>query len=316
MPDDAENLEIAAPEGEISSGGRTSLNVRGGKMPSTLFWTAVIIVFALIAAGIAEYNRGSFTTGWVLKRANEVFEKGDYELAAEQYREVLELMPDLDGVHYRLAYANEMLGRYIEAVDSYAVHLENNPWDTEALVRLASIYLRFDMYNDAMLLFEEAADRLPDDPEVRYALSIVYERAGRSEKAAESYVRLTGLNIAKNPELLINSSRSLMKLGQYADALEGFTRANELLPADDRRAFHGMNAARNMLGWPTDDAVVMMPGQSIGEVAIGDKSSDVLKALGKPVDLVVDGDHELWSYGAGQDKISTYVFFQDGIVIE
>ena len=315
MTDDARNAETAVPDSETPSGVKTSLGA-GHKMPGTLQRALVVVVLVLLAAGAVEYNRGGFMAGRILKRANENFDKGDYEAAAEQYQEALKRRPDLEGVHYRAGYASEMLGRYIEAVDSYAAHLENNPWDTEAIVRLASIYLRFDMYNDAMLLFEEAAERLPDDPDVRYALSIVYERVGRSEKAAESYVRLTGSSAVRDPELLINSSRALMKLGQYADALDGFTRANELLPEDDRRAFHGMNAARSMLGWPTDDAVVMMPGHSIGKVSIGDKSPDVLSEFGEPVDFVTDGDHELWSYGAGQDKISTYVFFQNGVVIE
>jgi tetratricopeptide (TPR) repeat protein len=209
-----------------------------------------------------------------------------------------------------------MLGRYIEAVDSYAVHLENNPWDTEALMRLGNIYMRFDMYDDALLLFEEAAERLPDALDVEYALSVVYERVGRSEKAAEGYVRLTGSDAVRDPEMLINSARALMKLGRYGDALDGFIRADELLPESDKRAFHGMNAAKVMLGWPTDDSMVMTPGQSIGGIRIGETSSDVLGELGKPIDFVIEGEHELWLYRAGEEDVSTYVFFQEGQVIE
>jgi tetratricopeptide (TPR) repeat protein len=237
-------------------------------------------------------------------------------MALERYREALNMRARLEGVNYKIAYANEELGRYIEAVDYYAAHLENNPWDTEALVRLGSIYLRFDMYNDAVLLFEEAASRVPDNPDVIYALSVVYERLGRAEKAAESYIWLTGSSEVTDPEVLINSSRALMKLGQYVDALDGFTRANALLPSDDKRAFHGMNAARGMLGWPTDDSVVVTPGKSIGSIRIGVTSRDVLGVWGKPVDIVTEGEHELWSYGTSIEELSSFVFFQEGRVIE
>ncbi|MDR1482472.1 MAG: tetratricopeptide repeat protein [Synergistaceae bacterium] len=315
--DDVRNsIATVAEEGTPSLGVTPSSATGREKSPLVLLKAAVVIALVLFIAGALEYSQSNFIVGLLMRRANENFDKGGYESAAEQYREALELEPDLEGVHYRVAYANEMLGRYIEAVDSYALHLQNNPWDTEALMRLGSIYLKFDMYDDAMLLFEEAAERLPDALDVGYALSVVYERVGRSEKAAEGYVRLTGSDAVRDPEVLINSARALMKLGRYDDALDGFTRANELLPRDDRRAFHGMNAAKTMLGWPTDDSMVMTPGQSIGNIRIGERSADVLNTLGEPADFVIEGDHELWLYRASEEDVSTYVFFQDGHVIE
>ncbi|MDR3332873.1 MAG: tetratricopeptide repeat protein [Synergistaceae bacterium] len=306
MTDEQLNAEGDAPDGD--GAGITSKR--------TLLLVAASLFLALALVGGLLYHRSLEASQRVLEEAAACFERGDYVIAMEKYSEALKMRPGTGEIFYRMAYSYEMLGRYADAVDSYAAHLENNPWDTEALVRLGGIYLRLGMYNDAVLLYEEAAERIPDDPDVRYALSVLYERLGRDEKAAESYVWLTESNVVTDPEVLISSARALMKLGQYVEALDGFTKANEFLPDDDKRAFHGMNAAKSMMGWPTDDAVVVTPGESIGNIKIGASSPDILSVWGKPVDRVAEGEHELWTYGTSSEELSTYVFFQDGRVLE
>ncbi|MDR1885957.1 MAG: tetratricopeptide repeat protein [Synergistaceae bacterium] len=315
MENDFSNEPDVPPDSPDAVSGELTPAPAAEPETSVLRTVAVIAAMLLVSAAI-QYNTNYIVPGRIIATAAESFEMGNYAAAVDKYREALSMKPGIEGVYYRLAYSSEMLGRYVDAIDSYAAHLENNPWDTEALVRLGSIYLRLDMYGDAMLLYEEAAQRVPDDPDVRYALSIAYERLGRSEKAAESYVWLTGSRVVTDPEVLISSSRALMKLGQYVDALDGFSKANDLLPPDDKRAFHGMNAAKSMLGWPTDDAVVMVPGESIGNIRIGSVSPDVAGVWGKPVEYVKEGEHELWSYGTSAEELSTYVFFEDGRVVE
>jgi tetratricopeptide (TPR) repeat protein len=225
------------------------------------------------------------------------------------------LSPRRSDVHYRIAYSLEALGDDEEAARAYSRHLEYDPSDVEATRRRGACYMRLGKYEEALDSYSTVLEQLPKDADALYASGNIYEYTGDQEKSASAYVDYVETG-EKNPEALITASRALVRLGFHKEGLAGFTLADSLLPSGDKRAFHGMNAARGMMGWPTDEGVMIVPGEAVGAVKLGGTSGDVLSAWGRPLERVVEGEHALWGYGEHPGSLDILVYFENGSVIE
>lgn len=125
----------------------------------------------------------------------------------------------------------------------------------EQLYRRAALLFAAGDYEAALPLYEEILARQPaasEEPDLHYALGYIYEARGDGVRAAGHYAAFVESPV-DDPEILLTVSRVLMKLGRYEEALSGFTRAGELLPAGDTRAPSAARAARDMLGLPAGE---------------------------------------------------------------
>lgn len=125
--------------------------------------------------------------------------------------------------------------------------------------------------------------------------------------------------IASRPddaEGLLEAGRSMMRPGMYRVALDSFEQAADLLPSDDKRGIHSINAAKNMLGWPTDEGMVITPAVSIGNMTLGMTQDEALSAWGKPIYSVDEDEYSVWGYGATSKESDTVVYFDSDGVIE
>ena len=66
----------------------------------------------------------------LLEIGQEMLEAGDYDAALEQFKEIVELIPDEAHGHYGLAMAYGNLGRYREGVAAINRALEIEPKDS------------------------------------------------------------------------------------------------------------------------------------------------------------------------------------------
>ena len=278
---------------------------------------AAILAILLISCGTIYY-RGNILPEQLYQKAARNMQSGAYQEAREQLEEVYRLKPERRDTPYQLAYAQEMLGDTASAVEFYRKHLENQPGDLDALHRLSALLFAAEDYEAALPLYEEILSRQPltaEDPDLHYALGYIYEARGDNERAAGHYVAFVESPV-NDPEILLTVSRVLMKLGHYKEALAGFTKAGEYLPADDTRALHAVRAAKNMLGWPTDDEMVIDPGRSIGNMKLGIVANEAQEAWGDPIHIVNEGEHAVWGYGGNEDAPQSFVYFEDDEVIE
>ena len=153
-----------------------------------------------------------------------------------------------------MAFCLEKTGRIDEAIARYEEHLKTIPGDGKALLRMGWLYIqKNDDTGKGLAALKEGAAKLKDP----YAWALVSEAALKSkdyETAVEALVK--EIELFKEPEQVLTCSKMLMGLGAWEEALKGYERFSELAP-DDKRGIHGANAAKAMLGRPTDPRLVI-----------------------------------------------------------
>lgn len=287
-------------------------------LPRSVFALLTCVLLLAFAGGGIFYYHSAIHPERQYQKATRLFENEHYEEALALYQKALRNRPERRGTLFQIASCYEKLGRDTEAAVSFARHLEAAPRDTNALLRLGNVYLRLGQFENALAPFENMAKISPDNAETRHSLGKIYEKLASTARAADNY-ELALKSDKADPELLLSASKSLMGLGRYESALRGYERAQGAAEPGDNRASHGAKAAKNMLGWPTDPAIILVPGKSLGALEIGMSEADILKRLGEPEEKETkETGHtesvarENWIYS----NRNLIVFFSNGRVLQ
>ena len=284
-------------------------------LPRWLFGALFLFIVAAFGGGGAWYYRFNILPEKLFQEASNDFETGEYAHALHKYEKVLKLKPERKDTLLGIAYTLEKLGKNEEAISAYTKHLELQPRDTNAMIRLGSVCLGMGKYEAALNPFVMASKRDPKNGEIYYALGIIYDNLGSQKRASENYAKVIDSD-TKDPEILFSASKALMKGGFYREALKGFNRAGGLVASDDSRAEHAIRAAKSMMGWPTDPALIITPGESLGELKIGMDASKLTSLYGAPSKRENDGKYELLSYGDNPENPKLTLWLEDGHVVQ
>ena len=291
-------------------------------VPRYVFGVIAAVILVVFLGGSLWYYRTSVLPEKYYQRASAQFKLENYSEAYLLYEKVLRLRPERKNILYQMAFCLEKTGKTDEAISHYEEHLKILPGDGKALIRSGWLYTQKNNFEKGLPALKEGAAKLKDP----YAWALVSEAAIKSkniETAVEALVKQTEL--FKKPEQVLTCSKMLMDLGAWKEALKGYERFSELAP-DDRRGLHGANAAKTMLGWPTDPKLVIRPGKSIGMIEIGDTKEEVKSKLGSPEakefrkvggkSILADDHAEIWTYSKIMPKRGLRIIFLNGKVRE
>lgn len=132
----------------------------------------VLIVLFLTLSGFAPNDA---------RKANEAYERGDYEEAAELYRSAIELEPDNPRLYYNLGNALAQSGNFDEAArayDQYRNMTEDAGEESLADYNQGRMLTDTENFDEALNYFREALKKNPDDADTRYN----YELARRKQQ--------------------------------------------------------------------------------------------------------------------------------------
>ncbi|MEN6380117.1 MAG: tetratricopeptide repeat protein [Synergistaceae bacterium] len=291
-------------------------------VPRYVFGVIAAVILVVFLGGSLWYYRTSVLPEKYYQRASAQFKLENYSEAYLLYEKVLRLRPERKNILYQMAFCLEKTGKTDQAISHYEEHLKILPGDGKALIRSGWLYTQKNNFEKGLPALKEGAAKLKDP----YAWALVSEAAIKSkniETAVEALVKQTEL--FKKPEQVLTCSKMLMDLGAWKEALKGYERFSELAP-DDRRGLHGANAAKTMLGWPTDPKLVIRPGKSIGMIEIGDTKEEVKSKLGSPEakefrkvggkSILADDHAEIWTYSKIMPKRGLRIIFLNGKVRE
>lgn len=291
-------------------------------VPRYVFGVIAALILAVFLGGSIWYYRTSVLPEKYYQRASSHFKLEEYSEAYLLYEKVLKLRPERKNILYQMAFCLEKIGRTDEAISRYEEHLKILPGDGNALLRMGWLYTQKNDMERGLAALKKGAAKLKDP----YAWALVNEAAVRSKDratAVEALVKQTEL--FKEPEQVLTCSKMLMDLEAWEEALKGYERFSKLA-SGDKRGIHGANAAKAMLGWPTDPGLVVRPGKSIGLVEIGDTKEEVKERLGGPETKefrVVGGKSvlskdtaEIWSYSRTMPGRGLRIIFINGKVRE
>ena len=291
-------------------------------VPRYVFGVIAALILTLFLGGSIWYYRTSVLPEKYYQRASSHFKLEEYSEAYLLYEKVLKLRPERKNILYQMAFCLEKIGRTDEAINRYEEHLKILPGDGSALLRMGWLYTQKNDMERGLAALKKGAAKLKDP----YAWALVNEAAVKSKDRATSVEALVKqTELFKEPEQVLTCSKMLMGLGAWEEALKGYERFSKLA-SGDKRGIHGANAAKAMLGWPTDPNLIIRPGKSIGLVEIGNTKEEVKELLGGPETKefkVVGGKSvlskdtaEIWSYGRTMPGRGLRIIFINGKVRE
>ncbi|MDD4159431.1 MAG: tetratricopeptide repeat protein [Synergistaceae bacterium] len=291
-------------------------------VPRYVFGVIAALILTLFLGGSFWYYRTSVLPEKYYQRAASQFKHENYAEAYLLYEKVLKLRPERKNILYQMALCLEKTGKIDEAIRDYEKHLETIPGDGKALIRIGWLYTQKNNFEKGLPALKEGAAKLKDP----YAWALLSEAAIKSknsEMAVQALSKQTEL--FKEPEQVLTCSKMLMDLGAWKNALKGYERFSALAP-DDRRGIHGANAAKTMLGWPTDPSIIIKPGRSIGMIEIGDTKEEVKSKLGSPEakefpkvggkSIISEDYAEIWTYSKTMPQRGLRIIFINGKVRE
>ena len=174
---------------------------------------------------------GGESASLLLAEAQIAQKRNDTALATNLLGRALELEPRNADVLFALAKHFDNAGRTLNAQQTYEKALEAHPGDWRAYSVLGNFYKKHGLYSEAEKNFRAARELAPDNPTAILNLGalLIYEH-----KFEEAEVLLRhGVELRPTAGGYSNLGSAVFFAGKYTEAVEAFTRAAALAPADD-----------------------------------------------------------------------------------
>jgi tetratricopeptide (TPR) repeat protein len=162
-----------------------------------------------------------------IDKASGLFEAGEYARAIPVLERIAAADPyNLDAL-LRLATAHSSLGHDAKALEYFKKAAEVAPSSPDVRVYLALHYARGKQWQEAVPMLEQALAESPDRMPVLEALSVIRERQGRMEEAVALRQRIYALRSPTAADLTALGDLQ-MGLGRTADAIASLERARAM----------------------------------------------------------------------------------------
>jgi len=161
--------------------------------------------------------------------ATELGDKGQFEAAIAEWKELLSTNPDDSRIHNNLATALTRTGRYTEAIPEFEKALELNPQYHTIYNNLGRTLLAAGKPDGAIVTFEKGLEYYPESPDLHDHLGLALASKGRFDEAMAEFNK--ALEIDPNyADAHRNLGRALAMSGRPDQAVPHFERALEINP--------------------------------------------------------------------------------------
>jgi tetratricopeptide (TPR) repeat protein len=212
----------AGAPGYAADGGE--LNVRGGQNAPLAF-----TLQKLVAPPSALGSTSAKDLQEALTQANALYDKGQWDAAIREYREILSRSPSLGMINLQIAAAYRGKKAYDDALAAYNELLKTDPANEKAKVGIAMTNLEKGDLEAAERTLESAAQAPGATREVFYDLGEVKRARSLTDEAAKAYTKAAEVDPTwGKPQLALG--RIAMDKGDAAAARKYFQMVTEVDP--------------------------------------------------------------------------------------
>ena len=173
-------------------------------------------------------------------------EISDFHAAIRDYTRAIELNPDDANPHYNRGFAYSEISDFHAAIRDYTRAIELNPDDADAHYSRGFAYSKISDFHAAIRDYTRAIELNPDDADAHYSRGFAYSEIGDLHAAIRDYTRAIELNPNDaNPHY--NRGFAYSEIGDLHAAIRDYTRAIELNP-DDADAHCNRGTAKLNIG--------------------------------------------------------------------
>jgi tetratricopeptide (TPR) repeat protein len=161
--------------------------------------------------------------------AFEMAEKGKYQAAVDEWRELAALNPDDARVHNNLGTSLARTGKFAEAIPQYERALELNPQFHAIHNSLGLALIATGQPDEAIAQFEKALQAYPEAADLHNNLGRALAMKDRLDDAMAEFQKAAGID-PKSAEADNNIGRIFASKGRLEDAIPYFQKAVEIDP--------------------------------------------------------------------------------------
>ena len=180
--------------------------------------------------GIEAINTPAVDMYKKFDQATELANKGQYDAAIAEWKELAATNPDDTRVHNNLGAALALSGRYAEAIPEYEKALELNPQYHAVHNNLGRALLAAGRPDEAILSFQKGLEYYPESAELHDHLGLALANKGSVDAAELEFDKALEIN-PNYADAHRNLGRALAMTGQPDQALPHFEKAVEINPA-------------------------------------------------------------------------------------
>jgi tetratricopeptide (TPR) repeat protein len=136
-----------------------------------------------------------------LEKGKELYRSDEDAQAADVFKQVVKLDPELPEGHFRLALSYEALNKQQEAlaeyklaVEGYKKYLAENSKNGEAYYELGQTYAGLGEFSEAIRQYRQATKFRVDDPDIFYDLGTALTRMAQYDEAVAAFSRVLELD--------------------------------------------------------------------------------------------------------------------------
>ena len=118
----------------------------------------------------------------------------DYNEAEKLYKKILNINPEVTGVHYNLGLIFQKINKSKKAINSYLRALEIDPNYINAYINMGNIYRESDETKNTINCYEKALSLDPNNEVVLYNLGSVFLEKNRGLVALKYFIKLIQIN--------------------------------------------------------------------------------------------------------------------------
>ncbi len=161
--------------------------------------------------------------------AAELVDKGQFEAAIGEWKELLATNPDDSRIHNNLATALTRTGRYTEAIPEFQKALELNPQYHTIYNNLGRTLVAAGRSDEAIVTFQRGLQYYPESPELHDHLGLALASRGRFDEAMAEFNKALEIN-PNYADAHRNLGRALAMTGRLDQATPHYERALEINP--------------------------------------------------------------------------------------
>jgi len=161
--------------------------------------------------------------------AIQEYHRGNMQGAADIFHLITVQVPAHADSYYNRGNVLQEMGRYDEALESYAKAVALNPRFTKAYNNQGNILQKIWRYSEALASYDRAIALQPDDASGYYNRGLVLQKMTRHDAALPSYDKVIAL-MPNHVDAHNNRGLALHAMGRYAEALESYAKAIALNP--------------------------------------------------------------------------------------
>ena len=207
---------------------------------------AIVLGLSVLTAGCGKYSLGALKAQKAYKEANDAYRAQDWKKAAERYEYAIQQDPNKTEVYFYLA--NSYDNRYKpsragepdndaliqKAVSNYKLAAERS---TEPQIKKLALQYLVAAYGQEKLndpsqaepLVQKMIEMEPNEPTNYFALSNIYEEAGRFEEAEQALLKARDMR-PEDPTVHTTLAGYYNRQGEFDKTMESMHRAAELEP--------------------------------------------------------------------------------------